>query len=50
MFYMKNKSGSIACYLDPNDVWVGWYRGENHHYICLVPMWVIRLRRGHAPI
>jgi hypothetical protein len=35
-------------YIDPADWWVGYYRGPNHHYVCLLPTVVIRWRRGAA--
>lgn len=35
-------------YIDPNDWWIGVYRGPNHWYVCLVPCVVIRLRNKNA--
>lgn len=32
-------------YIDTNDWWIGYYRGPNHHYICLLPTVVIRFTR-----
>lgn len=32
-------------YLEPRDVWVGYYRGDRHHYVCLLPCVVIRWAR-----
>src|SRR5687768_7016873 len=28
-------------YFDFNDWWIGYYRGPNHHYVCLLPTVVI---------
>lgn len=33
----------VRVYFDFNDWWVGYYRGPNHHYICLLPTLVIRV-------
>jgi hypothetical protein len=35
-------------YLEPRDVWVGYYRGETHHYVCLLPCVVIKWRQRGA--
>lgn len=32
-------------YLDFRDWWIGYYRGEDHHYVCILPTLVIRWRR-----
>lgn len=32
-------------YIDTDDRWIGHYRGPNHHYVCPLPMLVIRWRR-----
>jgi predicted transcriptional regulator len=45
----------IKVYLDPNDIWVGVYRGESHWYVLPLPFWVIRIprrcgRRGNATV
>jgi hypothetical protein len=32
-------------YLEPRDVWIGYYRGDRHHYVCLLPCVVIRWAR-----
>lgn len=36
----------VKLYRDYNDWWVGYYRGPNHHYVCLLPTFVIRWNRG----
>ena len=36
----------VTLYRDRNDWWIGYYRGDQHHYVCLVPTVVIRWRRG----
>lgn len=28
-------------YFDFNDWWIGYYRGPNHHYICVLPTLVL---------
>jgi hypothetical protein len=35
----------MKIYLDNRDWWVGWYRGTEHHYICLLPCIVLRVTR-----
>jgi hypothetical protein len=38
----------INIYFDFRDWWVGYYRGDHHHFVCLIPTLVIRWpRRGH---
>jgi hypothetical protein len=47
------KSGSPArmtdsaptIYVDTDDRWIGHYKGPNHHYLCLLPMLVLRWNR-----
>jgi hypothetical protein len=41
----------MKVYIDRRDWWVGYYRGDTHHYVCLLPTVVIRWRRslGDAP-
>lgn len=41
----KQGSKELSLYIDTNDWWIGWYRGPNHHYICLLPTIVIRWKR-----
>jgi hypothetical protein len=40
--------GVIRIYVDRADWWIGYYRGTDHHYVCLVPTVVIRWRRRRA--
>jgi hypothetical protein len=35
----------LRLYLDPRDWWVGYYRGEEHHYLCVLPTLVLRWDR-----
>lgn len=35
-------------YRDPDDLWVGAYRGPHHWYICPLPTLVIRVERAHC--
>jgi hypothetical protein len=35
----------MKIYFDFNDWWVGYYRGENYHFICPLPTLVIRRER-----
>lgn len=35
----------MKVYLEPRDVWVGYFRGDSHHFVCLLPCVVIRWRR-----
>lgn len=36
---------SVKVYIDTADWWIGYYRGPNHHYVCVVPLVVIRWNR-----
>jgi hypothetical protein len=35
----------VSVYFEPADRWVGYYRGDEHHYVCLLPCVVIRWPR-----
>ena len=35
-----------AVYRDRRDWWVGYYRGDTHHYVCPLPTLVIRWPRA----
>lgn len=37
----------MKVYIEPNDWWIGYYRGDTHHYVCPLPTVVIRWRRRH---
>lgn len=39
----------MRIYFDFNDWWVGYYRSPNHHYVCLLPTLVIKIRRHWPP-
>jgi hypothetical protein len=41
-------SARAKVYLDPNDWWIGYYRGPNHHYVCPLPTVVIRWLRNRT--
>ena len=32
-------------YIEPRDWWIGYYRGDRHHYVCPLPTVVIRWPR-----
>jgi hypothetical protein len=32
----------LRIYRDADDWWVGYYRGSQYHYVCIVPTIVIR--------
>lgn len=34
----------MKLYIDTNDWWIGYYRGDTHHYVCPLPTLVIRWR------
>jgi len=36
---------TLTVYFEPRDVWVGYYRGDTHHYVCPLPMLVVRWPR-----
>lgn len=35
----------MSIYFDFRDWWVGYYRGDEHHYVCPLPTLVVRWRR-----
>jgi hypothetical protein len=35
----------VKVYIEPNDWWIGYYRGDSHHYVCPLPCIVIRWDR-----
>lgn len=35
----------MKVYIDTNDWWIGYYRGDTHHYVCPLPCVVIRWNR-----
>lgn len=37
---------TVKVYFDLNDWWIGYYRGDEHHYVCPVPTLVIRWKRS----
>lgn len=37
--------GDVKVYLDLRDWWIGYYRGDTHHYVCVLPTLVIRWSR-----
>lgn len=40
----------MKVYFEPRDWWIGYYRGDSHHYVCPVPTLVIRwARRTSGP-
>ena len=39
-------SRDLCWYFDLNDWWIGYYRGDRHHYVCPLPTLVIRWRRA----
>lgn len=40
----------FTIYRDPHDWWIGYYRGDSNHYVCLIPSVVIRWARRHPEI
>lgn len=36
----------MKVYLDLRDWWIGYYRGDDHHYVCVLPTVVVRWQRG----
>ena len=36
---------TVKVYREPRDWWVGYYRGDAFHYVCLLPTIVIRWPR-----
>jgi hypothetical protein len=35
----------MKIYIDLRDWWIGYYRGDTHHHVCIVPTVVIRWPR-----
>jgi len=44
-YVRRQRRRGLKVYIDLRDWWIGWYRGPNHHYICVLPTVVIRWRR-----
>jgi hypothetical protein len=43
----------MKVYFDFNDWWIGYYRGDNHHYVCPLPTLVIswnRRKKTYPPV
>jgi hypothetical protein len=38
----------MRVYIDTNDWWIGYYRGDRHHYVCPLPTVVLRWKRKAA--
>lgn len=36
---------AVTVYRDPDDWWIGYYRGLRHHYVCPLPTLMIRWPR-----
>jgi hypothetical protein len=36
----------MRVYIEPRDWWIGYYRGDTHHYVCPLPTVVFRTRSG----
>lgn len=36
---------AVKVYIDRRDWWIGYYRGDTHHYVCPLPTLVIRWAR-----
>lgn len=36
---------NVKIYFDFRDWWIGYYRSDANHYVCLLPTLVIRWRR-----
>jgi hypothetical protein len=35
----------VKVYIEPRDWWIGYYRGDRHHFVCPLPCLVIRWAR-----
>lgn len=42
----RRQRWSVRIYVDFRDWWIGYYRGDEHHYVCVLPCLVIRWPRG----
>lgn len=36
----------VSVGIEPADWWIGYYRGDSHHYVCPLPCIVIRWARA----
>lgn len=39
----------VYFHVNPRDWWIGYYRSDEHHYVCLLPCLVIKWVRGREP-
>lgn len=42
---MRGDIEVARAYRDRNDWWIGYYRGDEHHYVCPLPTIVLRFPR-----
>lgn len=35
----------MKVYIEPRDWWIGYYRGDEHNYVCPLPCVVVRWKR-----
>lgn len=42
LLWRRGMARPVHVYREPADWWVGYYRGDHHHYVCLLPTIVIR--------
>lgn len=43
--FPASQDDAVSVYHDPDDWWVGYYRGSQHHFVCPLPTIVIRWPR-----
>jgi hypothetical protein len=36
----------VFFHVNPRDWWIGYYRSDDHHYVCPLPCLVIKWERG----
>lgn len=45
LLWRKGRARPVHVYPDLRDWWVGYYRSERHHHLCVVPCIVLRIPR-----
>lgn len=49
LLWRRGRARPVYVYREPRDWWVGYYRGDRHHYVCPLPTVVVRWARKVAP-
>lgn len=49
LLWRRGRARPVHVYREPADLWIGYYRGDTHHYVCPLPTVVIRWGRRVNP-